>query len=65
MSNQQAKNHHAVRRTSSTGTPFVGKCWKCGKENIDSDMTQTDECTVHDSYDGESIIQALQEKGDG
>ena len=25
---------HAVVRTSDYGTPFVGKCIKCGKENL-------------------------------
>ena len=25
---------HAVVRTSKYGTPFVGKCIKCGKENL-------------------------------
>ena len=25
---------HAVVRTSEYGTPFVGKCIKCGKKNL-------------------------------
>lgn len=25
---------HALERTSPKGTPFIGQCTKCGKENV-------------------------------
>ncbi len=51
---------HALERTSPKGGPFIGRCIKCGKENIPiSDFS--DGCTS-EMTDDEALIKAIRDK---
>jgi hypothetical protein len=52
--------HPLINRTSQKGTPFLGTCASCGKDNITFEMLPTDECiNPRNMSQEQSLLEAI------